>query len=629
MSSSFNSSIFNLNKNIHDDDEKNDHFLDDEHKVFMTSSLPMYRSFYEKAPCQFYYGNKSKSQQQDHQGFRKTSTTAPNNQCKFGSRCSYSHSAICKHYKLDYFHQDNNPHRNPEIKNQTAITKCGCTFGDKCKYIHLDFAETKSRRELKIVAESATEYSSKASEVNWFIRKENPLTQNNIKAFISMVGLKPGTKIEEVESSTPQSFIDIIDMSLNRDYTLFVLKDGTVWTTKNPSLLYGAHGGKIHGRLSTEMDWDEWKKYDKQKIMPIDQLERVPFDNSLLTQDHNVRKCWTSGSIFAGTFNYFMTHNGQLYSQGVNSWGQLGKGIDKSDSFIPRPVLLEDLEDGERPIDVALGHDHAVVLTSTANVYTIGLNQSGQCGTGGSNKDFHVIFQKVKIAFEHKDDHVIQIACGEDFTICLTRHGDCYGSGRNTCGRMGISTQRNVEDEHGNIFNFTKIDIPLQANDKIVNITCGTSNSCFLSEQGRVYMCGKNHHSQLSKMGGLKAVTTPTLVPLKHAVKKVFCSQESITFFVTEYNEIYAVGSNDYDIIRPMSSKNMSFNVGKPFNVTSTFMPDPFINRYEVVQILAYNMFVMVHLKRNNRNANAMRRKLFNKTRRHLHLSDCTIMTED
>ncbi|KAF0981461.1 hypothetical protein FDP41_012118 [Naegleria fowleri] len=611
----------------HCDDD--DNFLNEEHKVFVISSLPMYRSFYEKAPCQYYYGNNNKAQQHGTTGSRKKHS----NQCKFGSRCSYSHSAICKHYKSDYLnhHNNSNPHRNPEIiKNQTAITKCGCTFGDKCKYIHLDFAETKSRRELKIIANSATEYFSHASEVNWFIRKDNPLTQNNIKAFISMVGLKPGAKIEEETEFSAQSFIDIIDVKLNRDCTLFVLKDGTLWTAKNNSLLHGVHGGKVHGHLATEMDWDEWKKCDNKNVIPIDQLERIPFINSSSKQeDQIVRKCWTSGSIFTGTFNYFMTRNGSLYSQGVNAWGQLGKGIEKSDSFIPCHVLLEDLDENERPIDVALGHDHAVVLTSKANVYTIGLNQAGQCGTGSGNKDFHVFFQKVKVQFERNDDHVTQITCGEDFTLLLTRHGDCYGCGRNNVGQFGLSSAKNAQDEFGNVFNFTKIDIPLQSNDKIVKITCGSSYSCFLSQHGRVYMCGKNHHCQLSKMGGLKAVTTPTLVPLKHAIKKVFCTQECITFFVTECNEIYAVGSNDYDIIRPISSRDMSFNVSKPFNVTSTLMPDSFINRYEVEQILAYNMFVIVHLKRNNKGANAMRRKLWSKTRRHIQLSDCTVVTEN
>lgn len=75
-----------------------------------------------------------------------------------------------------------------------------------------------------------------------------------------------------------------------------------------------------------------------------------------------------------------ITDRGNLYSWGENRNGQLGIGnlIDQTN-----PQLVT-IPNGEKPISIALGQQHSMVVTDKGNLYSWGYNNLGQLGLGNT-----------------------------------------------------------------------------------------------------------------------------------------------------------------------------------------------------------------------------------------------------
>ncbi|CDW87912.1 UNKNOWN [Stylonychia lemnae] len=82
--------------------------------------------------------------------------------------------------------------------------------------------------------------------------------------------------------------------------------------------------------------------------------------------------------IYAGyQHTLYVTENGQVYSTGSNSFGQLGLG--QQELFINQPVLIEGILD-RMIIKAAAGEQHSLFLSKEGEVYACGSNQQNQLG---------------------------------------------------------------------------------------------------------------------------------------------------------------------------------------------------------------------------------------------------------
>lgn len=551
-----------------------------EHKVLMIASLPFYTSFYETSPCTFHYDNKKKTDKNQSSRNDRRGGESSNKGCYYGDRCMFSHSAICKHYK-----QSEN-----DLNQLTPI----CKFGKNCKYLHIDFKDTKAKRELKVLANSSQ--FSDMNRTDWFIRKENPLKKHNLKGFIDLVGING----EENESDR---YISIVDMQLNENGAYLALSDGTVWNCSKEALVSGIHG-QDSGATNTNGNPTAYERYlqkKEKKEIPISTLgkfenmiaryinstiERIPFS----VKELNIVKCFSSGCLVTGTFSYYLTKDGSLLSQGCNSFGQLGKGkTELSDSFVPFHIPTEYFQN-QQVLDVALGQDHVLVLTINGQVFSVGINEKGQCGVD-ILLDRILDFTLVKFPFESEQEFIVKVACGDEHSLCLSNLGNVYGCGYNQYNQIDPDSTTSVFGK------FKKIAIQLAyQQDTIVDISCGPQYSAFLSKFGQVYMCGQNSFSQCCFSAKQTKVTSPTHINIRNEfIKKVICTKGSTTFFITRDNEIYAAGSNDYDMISPLTS-NGQFNIAKPVNLTDLILPDRKL--WQVEDIQSSPMFFVVHLVR-------------------------------
>ncbi|XP_035304437.1 probable E3 ubiquitin-protein ligase HERC6 isoform X7 [Cricetulus griseus] len=126
-----------------------------------------------------------------------------------------------------------------------------------------------------------------------------------------------------------------------------------------------------------------------------------------------------------------LSEDGQVFSWGKNSQGQLGLGMQSSSQASPQKVTS--LE-GIPLAQVAAGGSHSFALSLTGTSYGWGSNSVGQLALSGENST-------VQISKPHSIDAlknlgVIYISCGYEHTAVLTKDGQVFTFGDNSSGQL-------------------------------------------------------------------------------------------------------------------------------------------------------------------------------------------------
>ena len=138
--------------------------------------------------------------------------------------------------------------------------------------------------------------------------------------------------------------------------------------------------------------------------------------------------------IAAGSkFSLFVSVDGDLYSAGSNTRGQLGNGEMNGDTykyseFYPIKVKFggDELEAKINIVRVACGHAFCIALDGDGKVYTWGFNAFGQGGNGHTADTC-----KPWLVERLKDEIVVDIVCGAGYLCVLTIKGECWIWGKN------------------------------------------------------------------------------------------------------------------------------------------------------------------------------------------------------
>jgi alpha-tubulin suppressor-like RCC1 family protein len=165
----------------------------------------------------------------------------------------------------------------------------------------------------------------------------------------------------------------------------------------------------------------------------------------------------------------------------VYCWGHNKYGIlgnGENDSKYYRPQLNEYLIN-KKIIDICCGAYHSLVLTNSGEVYAWGWNNRGQIGNGRSGGNECQLIPIKLNGFN--DEKVIQISCGSSHSMALTESGRVFSWGYNGFGQLG----------HNNTKNVNKSTIILLSNE-IQKISCGLTHSLLLSRNGDIYWFGYN-----------------------------------------------------------------------------------------------------------------------------------------
>uniref|UniRef100_A0A3B4TDV0 Probable E3 ubiquitin-protein ligase HERC4 n=1 Tax=Seriola dumerili TaxID=41447 RepID=A0A3B4TDV0_SERDU len=175
-----------------------------------------------------------------------------------------------------------------------------------------------------------------------------------------------------------------------------------------------------------------------------------------------------------------LTKDGQVYTWGQDSRGQLGLGKVKTDTNSPQH--LRSLS-AIPLVQVAAGGEQSFALSVSGGVFGWGRNDRGQLGLGDTTDR-----QTPTPVHYLNKRKTIHISCGTDHTAVLTKDGAVFTFGSGQYGQLGHNSFRDglrprlVAELWG---------------AKVTKIACGRHHTLVLTHSRRVYSFGREEQGQL------------------------------------------------------------------------------------------------------------------------------------
>lgn len=220
---------------------------------------------------------------------------------------------------------------------------------------------------------------------------------------------------------------------------------------------------------------------------------------------------------------------GQIYSWGNNSFGQLGNNLTKK-SGSPVKVDTSGVLKDKKIVEVSAKSSYSLALDSEGQVYSWGDNGYGQLGNN-SNVNSRVPV-KVDNSGGLKDKKIVQLSAGYNHSLVVDTEGQVYGWGNNRFGKLGngLTSSSRIP---------VKVDTSdVLKNKKIIQVSGGYSQSLALDSEGHVYSWGYNFHGQLGNNSNVNS-SLPVGVDTSSVLK-----DKKIIQIDTGYNNSMAVSSD-------------------------------------------------------------------------------------
>lgn len=225
-----------------------------------------------------------------------------------------------------------------------------------------------------------------------------------------------------------------------------------------------------------------------------------------------------------------LTQDGKVFSWGEGEDGKLGHGNRAS---LDKPRLIENLK-SKRIRDIACGSGHSAAIASNGELYTWGLGEYGRLGHGDTGTQL-----KPKLVDALVGQRVIQVACGsrDAQTMALTENGSVYSWGDGDFGKLGRG---------GSDGCYTPLLVDRLNGLGVVQVECGAQFSLALTKYGEVWTWGKGDYFRLGH-GNDNHVRRPTVVEGLRGKKVVHVAVGALhCLAVTDLGQVYAWGDNDH-----------------------------------------------------------------------------------
>ncbi|XP_043530291.1 probable E3 ubiquitin-protein ligase HERC4 isoform X2 [Chiloscyllium plagiosum] len=225
----------------------------------------------------------------------------------------------------------------------------------------------------------------------------------------------------------------------------------------------------------------------------------------------------------------FLSKAGNIYCSQVNS-----RQLETQAKEFPilKPQLLKGLSD-RNIIQVACGNNHSLALTKDSQIFAWGQNTYGQLGVGMDNVSQHSPQSVISLT----GMPVAQIAAGGDHSFTLSLSGTVFGWGRNNHGQLGLKDKEGRQKPS---------HVKLLDCKKVVHIACGEEHTAVLTKDGLVFTFGAGSYGQLGH-NSTEDETKPHLVGYLFGKKasQIACGSYHTLVFIPSSGKIYSFGCGE------------------------------------------------------------------------------------
>eukprot|EP01035_Chromulina_nebulosa_P021231 gene21231-27507_t len=239
------------------------------------------------------------------------------------------------------------------------------------------------------------------------------------------------------------------------------------------------------------------------------------------------------------------TDNGEVYSWGAGKFGELGLGPCKINCEFPIKVNLS-----AKVISITSGKNHSLAIDDHGNMFAWGQNFERQLGL--YNKPQSQLQSRGHCVIEDMlytprllpicvNQPIMKVACGPNFSICITESGKIYSWGAGECGQLG--TGRCTYKEVPSL-----VCLDDNKDTIAVDIACGFGHALAMTSDGRVYGWGLNKHGQLG-LGDTDTRYKPFAQSSSYDIPKArsLCADGNSSALVDESGRLFTWGSTASD----------------------------------------------------------------------------------
>ncbi|KAL8206720.1 UNVERIFIED_CONTAM: hypothetical protein K2H54_021444 [Gekko kuhli] len=220
--------------------------------------------------------------------------------------------------------------------------------------------------------------------------------------------------------------------------------------------------------------------------------------------------------------------NGRVFSWGAGTSGQLGTG-ELKDRLIPKKI--EGLST-YKIIQVACGHNHSIALTKDGRVFSWGQNIYGQLGIGK------------EVSSQGRPQHVpaldgiplAQVAAGGEHSFALSLSGVAYGWGRNNAHQLGLSQSDPKEQV------FKPHSVAALRNLDVIYISCGAEHTAVLTQDGSVFTFGDDSAGQLGRSSSTQKTGPQRVDWIGGPVSLLACGSYHTLAYIAASGELISFG---------------------------------------------------------------------------------------
>lgn len=159
-----------------------------------------------------------------------------------------------------------------------------------------------------------------------------------------------------------------------------------------------------------------------------------------------------------------------------------------SKNSVPVPTLVESLST-EKAVQVACGNQHTLILTESSNVYATGHGGYGILGTGEANDELHFVPVTALETTLAVGEKIVKVRCGGNFSALVTNQGNMYIWGRNDAGQLGLG-----DESQGDMHSAERYPrkVPFFETERITirDVACGENHVVAIAENGAIYYWG-------------------------------------------------------------------------------------------------------------------------------------------